>query len=198
MIYLLACISYLLGAVPFGLLIAKTRGVDLRSVGSGNIGATNVFRNLGKGPGILAFLLDFAKGLVPALVFPMLVQDPGPYFGLLCGALAIAGHNWPVYLKFKGGKGVATSAGMLAGVAPPAVGLAILAWILLFVTTRYVSVASVGAAIVVPVVGWVLRADTPVLPVALTVLGALAIWKHRSNLDRLRKGTENRFEFKKK
>ncbi|MCX7010247.1 MAG: glycerol-3-phosphate acyltransferase, partial [Kiritimatiellaeota bacterium] len=122
-------LAYLVGAIPCGLLIARLNGVDIRAVGSKNIGATNVYRCVGKGWGILTFVLDAAKGLVPALVFPMLGKSALPAFqslescfGLFCGVAAILGHNFPVYIGFKGGKGVSTSTGVLIGIAPAAVG----------------------------------------------------------------------------
>ena len=198
--------AYLVGAIPFGLLIARLKGVDIRAVGSKNIGATNVFRCVGKGWGVLTFVLDAAKGYVPALVFPLLGTGGLPAcqglehnFGLLCGSAAILGHNFPVYLRFKGGKGVATSVGVLLGVAPAAVGLGLLGWAVLFGATRYVSVASIGAAALVPVAAWGLYRSTGVfLPCALTLLGALVIARHAKNMQRLLAGTENRFQFGKK
>ena len=120
--------SYLIGAVPFGLLVARLKGVDITKVGSGNIGATNVFRSVSKPLGILTFVLDALKGWGPAWFFPRLVQGgdaitaAGPALAVAYATLAIVGHTWPVYLKFKGGKGVATSAGALIGIAPAAVG----------------------------------------------------------------------------
>jgi len=202
----LACwlaLAYLVGAIPFGLLIARLKGVDIRAVGSKNIGATNVFRCVGKGWGILTFALDAAKGLVPALVFPMLGKSGLPVFqglensfGLLCGSAAILGHNFPIYLKFKGGKGVATSAGVLLGVAWEAVGFGLLGWVVLFAATRYVSVASIGAAVIVPLAGWWLYGKSGLfLPSALTLLGVLVIARHAKNIQRLLAGTENRFQF---
>ena len=199
-------LAYLAGAIPFGLLIARLNGVDIRNVGSKNIGATNVFRCVGKGWGVLTFALDAAKGLVPALVFPRLGKEALPVFqglencfGLLCGVAAILGHNFPIYLKFKGGKGVATSAGVLLGVAPAAVGIGLLGWLVLFLTTRYVSVASIGAALVVVAASWWLyRAQGLVLPVVLTLLGLLAVFRHKNNMQRLLAGTENRFQFRKR
>ena len=124
----LVAASYLMGSVPFGLLIAKARGVDLRHSGSGNIGATNVFRCVGKGWGVLALVLDALKGFVPAFCGPMVAfcqfgESVPPWLGVACGLAAVAGHNWPVWLGFKGGKGVATSAGMALGVAPGAGGV---------------------------------------------------------------------------
>jgi len=200
---LLIIAAYLLGAVPFGLLLCRTlKGVDIRNVGSGNIGATNVFRSVSKPLGIATFACDFLKGLLPACCFPILGKwitgtFQGPEIGLLCGVAAIAGHNWPVYLKFKGGKGIATSAGVLLGVAPAAVGIGLLSWIFLLLATRYVSVASIGAAIVVPVVSWTMYSREGILlPITLTLLGALAVWRHKSNIERLIGGTELRFNFR--
>ena len=199
-----AVLAYLLGAIPNGFLIAKAKGIDIRTVGSGNIGATNVFRSVSKSLGILTFALDAVKGAVPALLFPVLAGRlagmPAPeWASLLFGGLAIAGHTWPVYLKFKGGKGVATSAGALIGIAPGAMGIGLLCWSVLLVGSRYMSVASIGAAIAVPVAGWWFYGGKALaLPVALTLLGSLIIWRHKGNIRRLMDGTENRFEFKKK
>ncbi len=199
-----AVLAYLLGAIPNGFLIAKARGIDIRKVGSGNIGATNVYRSVSKGMGILTFALDAIKGAVPALLFPVLVTGclnvPAPvWLPLLFGGLAIAGHTWPVYLKFKGGKGVATSAGALIGIAPGATGIGVLCWFIALVGTRYMSVASIVAAIAVPTAGWWLyRGQGLALPVALIFLGLLIIWRHKGNIARLMNGTESRFEFKKK
>lgn len=192
---LLTLLAYLIGSVPFGLLIAKTKGKDIRTLGSGNIGATNVLRCLGKPLGITCFILDVLKGFLPAFLFPMLGKID-PSFGILFGAAAILGHNFPVFLKFKGGKGVATSAGVLLGVAPLAVGIGILCWAIVFFISGYVSLGSVIAAVIVALVGW-LRYDITTA-IALTLLGALAIWRHRSNIRRLLDGTENKFERKKK
>lgn len=200
----LAVLAYLLGAIPNGFLIARMKGIDIRKVGSGNIGATNVYRSVSKGLGILTFALDAIKGAVPALVFPRLVAGcssaVGPaWLPLLFGGLAIVGHTWPVYLKFKGGKGVATSAGALIGIAPAATGIGVLCWFVVLVATRFMSVASIVAALAVPAAGWWLyRGEGVALPIALTVLGVLIIWRHKGNITRLMNGTENRFEFKRK
>ena len=194
--------AYLLGSIPFGLLFARLKGVDIRKVGSGNIGATNVFRSVSKPLGIATFVCDLLKGFVPAMVFPWLAarapnQPAFSEFGLLCGCAAIAGHNWPVFLQFKGGKGIATSAGVLLGVAPAAVGVGFLAWVVLLLVTRYVSVASIGAAVVVPSSAWILYLNKGwILPTVLTLLGALAIWRHKGNIQRLIRGTEPRFAFR--
>jgi glycerol-3-phosphate acyltransferase PlsY len=195
----LGVLSYLIGAVPNGLLMARTKGIDIRRVGSGNIGATNVFRSVSKSLGILTFFLDALKGWVPAWIFPMLVPDAAAWLGVVYAALAIAGHTWPVYLKFKGGKGVATSAGALIGVAPGAVGIGFLVWAVVFVLSRYVSVASIAAAVAVSAAAWWLyRCQGLVLPGFLTVLGVVIVVRHKTNIQRLIAGAEHRFEFRKK
>jgi glycerol-3-phosphate acyltransferase PlsY len=193
--------AYMLGAIPFGYLICKARGVDIRSMGSGNIGATNVLRSVGKPWGVLTFICDFLKGLASALLIPLAagLTDDGQmtWLKVICALLAVAGHNWPVYLRFKGGKGIATSAGGIIGIAPSAVGIGAVLWILLFLSTRYVSAASIAAAVAIAVSGWVLYAQRgPILPTALTMLAALAVWRHKTNIMRLIKGEEHRFERK--
>ncbi len=193
-------ISYLIGAIPFAWIVAKAKGVDIRAVGSGNVGATNVFRAIGKGWGVLTFALDVAKGFLPAFLIPLLWSAPDwpQNSGLLFGCAAIAGHNWPVYLKFKGGKGVATSAGVLLGVAPASVGIGLVVWLLTMAISRYVSLASILAAAAIPVAGWLLYGTAnPLLATVLTVLGGIVIWRHRSNIARLRAGTEHRFDRRK-
>lgn len=194
---LFSVLAYLLGSVPFGLLVAKAKGVNIREVGSGNIGATNVFRSIGKGPGIFTFVCDFLKGFIPAFVFAKFVENVN--FGLLFGMLAILGHNYPIFLKFKGGKGIATSAGMLAGVAGKAVLWGIGSWLLVFLASGIVSLASILAAAVIAVVGWCLVGDYGLLKsIILTVLAVLAIYRHKPNIQRLLKGEENRFNLWKK
>lgn len=196
--------AYLLGAIPFGYLIGRARGMDIRKVGSGNIGATNVFRCVGKSWGTLVFILDMGKGLAAAVVPGLWASTVGEgleysTLGLLCGCLAIVGHNWPVYLGFKGGKGVATSAGVLLGIAPAAVGIGVAVWLLAFLSTRYVSVASMLAALAVAGGGWMMYGgDSKALPAVLTGLAILAVWRHRGNIRRLMNGTENRFDFSRK
>ena len=200
--------AYLLGSIPFGFLIAKACGKDIRTLGSGNIGATNVFRSISKPLGLLTFALDFLKGFCGVWFIPKLAtactgtSEAGMGLALFCGAMTVAGHNWTCFLGFKGGKGVATSAGLLLGLSPAGVGIAFAAWLVLFLTTRYVSVASIGAAATLGIVVWwplCLHATYGLwFPCVLTVLALLAIWKHRSNIARLRAGTESRFSFDKK
>lgn len=189
-IVVLTIIAYLFGAIPFGLLVAKSKGIDIREKGSGNIGATNVFRVIGKGWGIFTFVLDALKGFIPAFFFPALGKLD-PEWGVLFGLAAIIGHSFPVYLKFKGGKGVATSAGMLLGVAPLAVGVGILVWIVCLVVWRYVSLASMAAATTVAVAVWILDKGL-IVNGALTALSAMVVWLHRANIKRLLNGTESR------
>lgn len=195
---LLTALAYLLGSVPFGLLISKAKGVDIRKQGSGNIGATNVLRCLGKPLGITCFVLDALKGYLPAALFPV-IGKVDPTFGILFGTAAILGHNFPVFLNFKGGKGVATSAGVLLGVAPLAVAIGVLTWVIVFKISGYVSLGSIIAALVVVITGWVRAGkDGKTVAVALTLLGALTIWRHRDNIKRLTAGTENKFRRKSK
>ena len=190
--------AYLLGAIPNGLLIARLKGIDLQKVGSGNIGATNVFRCVGKGWGIAAFVLDAVKGFVPAFFFPRLLETAPPWLGLACGIAAVAGHNWPVWLKFKGGKGVSTSAGMLLGIAPAAVGIGFAVFAVVLALSRIVSLGSILAAIAVPAAYlWMNGADNRLLAGALVLMGLLVIVKHRANIGRLLKGTEPRIVGKK-
>jgi glycerol-3-phosphate acyltransferase PlsY len=188
---ILTIIAYLFGALPFGLLIANTRGVDIRSQGSGNIGATNVYRCVGKGWGILTLLLDALKGFIPAFVFPM-AGDFDSGHGVLFGIAAIIGHTFPVYLKFKGGKGVATSAGVFLGVAPLAVTVAIACWAVCLAVSRYVSLSSIVAAIAVAISVWALGDKALVVKLAITLMSVLVIWLHRANIKRLLNGTESR------
>lgn len=200
--------AYLLGAIPFGLFIANARGVDLRHSGSGNIGATNVFRCVGKSWGIFTFILDMLKGFIatclPVLAFNLWLDDttvtPEQLLAwrFACGTAAFVGHCWPVYLCFKGGKGISTALGFLIGVAPVAAGVALLAWIVVFLIGRFVSLASIVAALVVLVSAWV-EAEHPLwFRIVLSVLAFLAIVKHRKNIANLCSGTENRFSFTQK
>jgi len=204
--FLCGVCAYLLGAVPFGFLIARMRGVDIRTVGSGNIGATNVFRSVSKPLGILTFALDVLKGFCGVwFIPPVLARWLGvSYYGmalpLFCGAMTVVGHNWTCFLGFRGGKGIATSAGMLLGLSPIGVAIALGVWVITFITTRYVSVASIVAAVALGGVVWPLhlREEGACFAAVLTLLALVAIWKHRTNIARLRAGTEARFDFRKK
>lgn len=189
-------VGYLAGSVPFGLLIAKARGIDLRHRGSCNIGATNVFRCVGKGWGVLALLLDTAKGFMAAFWLPMLVGGGvggGEGLGLVFGAAAVAGHNWPIWLKGRGGKGVATSAGVLLGVAPWAMGIGLVVFAVTLGATRRVSAGSIAAAVAVAGSSWgfvYLGWMRWVSAVVLSVLAGVVIFRHRANILRLAGGVE--------
>jgi glycerol-3-phosphate acyltransferase PlsY len=189
--YLLAAVGgYLAGSIPSGYWVVRlVRGIDVRTVGSGNIGATNVWRVLGWRYGVPVVLLDVAKGLVPALLARLLADDLA---GALAGAAAMAGHWRPLFLKFRrGGKIVATTGGVLCGIAPLVALAAVGVWVVAFVAVRYVSVASILAALSLPVLALALGESRPV--VALAAAGAAAVVVlHRANLGRLRRGKEPR------
>lgn len=191
--------SYLLGAVPFGwLMVRLVKGVDLRTVGSGNIGATNAMRALGKPLGVLCFLLDFAKGWVPVRLFAAWAAagpDGLPWAHVLCGTAAVCGHVWPVYLRFKGGKAVATGCGGIVAVDPVVFLAGGVAWLAVLFTTRYVSLASMVMGLVWPAAAWVRAPHQPYGPefgAATLVLAVLILWRHRANIGRMLAGTEAR------
>ena len=190
-----AIASYLIGSIPTGYLWTKARGIDIRKVGSGNIGATNVMRALGKPIGITVLLIDAAKGYVPVMVAPVFFpQVHTVSLQILCCVAVVAGHNWTCWLKFKGGKGVATTAGGLLAMLPVPLLCALAAWGVVFAISRYVSLASIAAAVAVPVATWFVA---PQLFWFAVILGGLAIYKHKSNIQRLLAGTENRVGAKK-
>lgn len=183
-------LSYLLGSIPNGLWLCRALWhVDLRQHGSHNIGATNAWRTLGKGPGFLVFCLDMLKGLLAVWLGEMLVGTP--LVMILCGVLAIVGHALSLFLRFHGGKGVATGLGVILMLMPKVTVIVFLVWLLLVLATRYVSLGSIVAAALVPVLALVF--GYPALYVAFGVLAAaLIIVRHRSNITRLLNGTENR------
>ncbi len=196
--------AYLLGSIPTGYLVARAKGIDIRTVGSGNIGATNVFRILGKPAGIFVLVFDGLKGFTACTWFSDLISnvfseplDHGVYLRLVAGLAVVLGHNYTCWLRFRGGKGIATSAGVLAGVVPLALLIILSIWITLFSLTRYVSVGSVVASFTLPFATWFTTKDWT-LTVVTGAMGALAIYKHRANIQRLLKGTESRINFKRK
>jgi len=184
-------LSYLIGAIPFGLLLATRTGVDIRSQGSGNIGATNVARLLGKKLGIVTLLLDVAKGFVP-MWFTAVVAGDAPGSSLmvaLAGVLAVLGHMYPVYLGFRGGKGVATGLGVFLFLSPPAVFLSLLLFLAAVYFTGFVSVGSLLAAAAMPI--WMQFLGEPVWKLFVAAFIAIMVWiKHRPNINRLLEGTE--------
>ena len=187
-----AVVSYLLGSIPTGYLWAKSRGIDIRTVGSGNIGATNVMRILGKGPGITVLIIDALKGFLPVFFAPRLFTEVDRnILQIVCCICVIAGHNWTCWLKFKGGKGVATSAGSLLAFLPLPMLCALGVWGIIFGLSRYVSLASIAAAIAVPVATWLITWDRT-LTTFTGILSGLVVYKHKGNIQRLLAGTENR------
>ncbi|HIJ67187.1 MAG TPA: glycerol-3-phosphate 1-O-acyltransferase PlsY [Planctomycetes bacterium] len=202
----LIALAYLLGSVPFGVLIAKAHGKDLRCIGSGNIGATNVARALGKRWAYVCFVLDCLKGLVPMLVGKLFISEltvVALSLWLAVGCAAVMGHIFPVYLRFKGGKGVATSLGMLLGLYPyytiPGI-ITIIIWAAFVLIWKYISLASITAAVVFPlsliasiiVLGdWRFLQLWPLIVVAL-VMGLLVVVRHAENIKRLLEGSETK------
>jgi len=193
-LYLLA--AYLVGGIPFGFLIGKARGVDVRTVGSKNIGATNVFRTVGKKWGLLAFALDFLKGLVPTLLASRMAGAPA-WLPVATGITCVVGHMLTPYMKFKGGKGVATAFGMLVALVPALVGVAFAVFAVFFACSHYISLGSCMAAAFLAVgvwFPWLGCKGTADLPqaVLITAIALFVIWKHRANIQRLVKGEENK------
>jgi glycerol-3-phosphate acyltransferase PlsY len=183
-------LAYLLGSIPFSFAVARVFGVkDVREVGSGNVGATNVMRSAGKTAGAIAFLLDASKGAAAALVAQRL---PGPaWLPPAAAAAAVVGHMYPVWLGFRGGKGVATGAGAFLPLAPLAAAVGVVTFVVVALATRYVSLGSVAGTIGVAATSFAIGAPAAVSWTA-TLVGALIVWKHRANLQRIAGGRENR------
>ncbi len=228
-LWLCPLLAFLLGSIPFGLFIAKAKGINIREHGSGNIGATNVLRVIGKKYGISCLFLDALKGFIPVVIAislirfedmknPMSITALAPYaqqfpmltaqiFQVLTGLCAVLGHNYSPWVGFKGGKGIATSAGVFIALMPAAIVILIAVWLLVFLISRYVSLASIIASAVLPLVmlwgSWFhgkIQNGTWNKPlfVFTVIIAVLAVWKHRSNIVRLRNGTEHRFTRKPK
>ena len=193
--------AYLIGAIPFGFLIGKMRGIDVRTVGSRNIGATNVFRTVGRKWGLLAFFCDVMKGFVPTLLASSSV--PHPSLPLCVGIATVIGHMLTPYMKFRGGKGVATAFGMLIALLPATVGIAFAIFALTFACSNYISLGSCVAATSLAVMVWIPfldhagYRDLP-LSILVTLIAAFIVWKHRSNIGRLMRGEENKIYLFKK
>lgn len=186
-------IAYLLGAVPFGYLLVRLKtGQDVRTMGSGNIGATNVLRTTGRWPAILVLLLDIAKGFF-AVWFAGALLDQAP-LGMSAAVLAVvAGHAFPVFLKFRGGKAVASCVGAFLYLAPLALLVALAAFVLVVARSRYISLGSISAAATLPLAVWLVNRPDWVITAAGALAGGFIIWRHRENIQRLRAGTENVF-----
>lgn len=210
MLWIIAALlaSYLLGSIPTAYLFGRVlKGIDIREVGSGNVGATNAMRALGKGPGITVLVLDILKGLI-AVVFlaDYFVDNSGSLqaqnLAILMGLSCICGHNWSIFLQFKGGKGIATSFGVLLGFSLKipglniVLGLIILTWFIVFISFRMVSLASISAGIALPIFSFLFKLTFGLILVSL-LLCIFVIIRHKANLERIFHGKEPRLYFKK-
>ncbi len=184
--------AYLMGSIPFGLLIGKKWGVDVREVGSGNIGATNVARNLGKKIGALVLLLDVLKAAIPTLIAKLLVEqgELALEYLALAAIAAILGHCYPPWLKFRGGKGVATSLGVFLVIDPPLAAIGLGIFIAIYTVFRKVSLGSISAAIAFPVLLWIFERPMPLVYLGIAGAGIIVI-KHRANILRVVRGEES-------
>ena len=197
-IILSAGLSYLIGAIPTGYLFGKyLKGIDIRQHGSGNMGATNVLRVLGKGPGAAVLILDIVKGIIPTTLIASLCNMESISARVFLGVVAVAGHNWTVFLNFKGGKGIATSLGVLIGLTiavhaiRPVLFYTLLSWIIIFALSGYVSLASIIAATVLPVAAVLTYQDIVIIFLGI-VFCLFVVIRHRPNIKRLLKGEESR------
>lgn len=189
MAFTIALLSYFLGSIPTGYLLGRYSGVDIRKVGSGNIGATNVARAVGKARGVLTLLADAAKGWVP--VYAAVQLGLGEVAVAIVGAATFLGHLFPIFLRFRGGKGVATAMGVLLALVPMATLISIAVFAFVLLASRRVSVGSIAAALAAPIAAWLFH--PPAAYTALTVfLAVMVIFRHRSNIQRLLAGTEPR------
>lgn len=194
--FLALAISYAVGSIPFAYLAGAAAGVDLRKQGSGNLGATNVFRVLGWKVGLLVFLADALKGALPVLLLAPRISAPGDpiLWALACGIAAILGHVRPVYLGFrKGGKGVATASGVFFALAPLPMLITFAVFVAIVLGTGYVSLGSLAAAALLPVLLLVTHGVASPLFVVSVIIACFVYWTHRANIGRLRRGEEHRF-----
>lgn len=196
-VILLLIAAYLTGAFPTSFVVAKMRGVDLRKEGSGNLGATNAYRVLGWRAATPVFIVDIFKGFFPTFFFPRWDAVDLPNLALAYGAAAIVGHVFSIYVRFKGGKGVATSAGVLLALAPASILITTVVWAVLVFTTGFVSLASVIGAAILPFLILAMQGRTPVFWLSLA-LAVFVIFAHRANIRRLLRGEEHSFRKKKK
>ena len=196
---LIFVLSYLIGSVPWGYLIARLKGVDIRQHGSGNIGTANVLRVMGKKWGYLVFLCDFFKGILSVKLGSLIAAHFLVNVGLgsvIAAVACVLGHDYPIWLGFKGGKGIATLAGTVLSLFPPLVFVSFgVVWIAVFLISRYTSLASISAVVALPIAAYLIlaKAERPLLVGFSVLMAALAIWLHRTNIARLLNGTENRF-----
>lgn len=183
--------AYLIGSIPTGLLLGKAYGIDVRKEGSGNIGATNLYRTVGRKVGIITLIGDCLKGLLPVVLVKLSALPPE--FAAWAGLAAFCGHVFSVFLKFRGGKGVATALGVFLALAPLAVAIAVALFAAIMFIWRYVSLGSISAAVAMPLAVYLLGGSNTVTAVTF-VIAAIAIVRHRENIKRLISGTENRFK----
>lgn len=198
MIYIIAAIvvAYILGSIPTAYIFGKIlKGIDIRKQGSGNVGATNVFRVIGKGPAIVVFIIDVLKGFIAVTVIPYYLQSLVPEIPyivyLILGAAAIAGHIWTCFLRFKGGKGVSTTAGVMAGLSPWVMVGGLVVWIIVFSLWKYVSLASISAAVSIPIIA-VATGQTIEFVIFSACLCMVGVFSHKANIQRLIQGTEKK------
>lgn len=185
--------AYLLGSLPSGYLAGRLRGVDIRTLGSRNVGATNVFRALGTRLGVVVMAADIAKGVAAVVLAREVLGDHWP--PLVAAGAAILGHVYPVWLRFRGGKGVAVAAGAIVGLVPLAAAVLFPLWLMVVGATRYVSVGSMLCALALTPLAWAFGASWPTLLFA-GLAAAAVLWRHRGNLTRLVRGTELRLDFR--
>ena len=186
---ILFVLAYLVGSIPFGLVVGKLfYGVDVRQHGSGNVGTTNVFRVLGKKAGVAVLICDMLKGYIPAAIAAAFFH---PWFAIFIAAAPVVGHIYSIFLKGRGGKGIATGAGVVLALVPLVFAIILVVWLVLLVTTRYVSVASLVAAVLVPVLTIVFNEPLP-YEIAGVLVAVIVWWAHRGNIQRLFAGEENR------
>lgn len=191
--------AYLVGSIPVAYIFGKVfRGIDIREHGSGNVGATNIARVMGKKTGIIVFVLDLSKGLVAVTLIPMFFHgifvssgEPSELMLVLSGGASIIGHMWTIFLKFKGGKGVSTTAGVMAGLHPTILVGGLIVWIAVFAVWKYVSLASISAAVALPILAVITGKDL-VFVAFCGIICILGVYGHRSNIKRLLQGSETR------
>jgi glycerol-3-phosphate acyltransferase PlsY len=184
--------AYVIGSIPFGVVVGKVfYHVDVREHGSGNVGTTNVFRVLGKKAGVVVLVCDMLKGFIPAFIASSFLRETDPWLVIFIAAAPVVGHMYSVFLKGSGGKGVATGAGVVLALVPLAFGIIAVVWVLLILITRYVSLASLVATVLVPLFVFALGDPLP-YEIAAVLVTVIIFWAHRGNIRRLLNGTENR------
>jgi glycerol-3-phosphate acyltransferase PlsY len=193
-------VSYLVGSIPTAYIFGRMQGIDIRQHGSGNVGATNAFRILGKGPGTAVLLIDIFKGAIVTSLVADLFGMTDPLARVLLGLVVVAGHNWTVFLNFKGGKGIATSLGVLVGLTiaitsiRPVVLYTVCAWAVMFVVSGYVSLASIISAVALPILALLFPQPFAVVCLAI-ILCVFVVLRHRPNITRLSQGKESKVHF---